>query len=55
MRQLIDAYNDIVQRFEDWAFKYVLPPFFKIIEWTLKIALFYAFYLLVKNAITEAL
>lgn len=55
MRQLIEAYNNAVQRFEEWAFKNILPPFFKIVELGLKFTLFYAFYLLVSNALNEAL
>lgn len=55
MKQLIEAYNDAAQRFEDWAFKYVVPPTLKIIEIGLRFTMLYAFYLLVKNALTEAL
>jgi len=55
MRQLIEAYNDAAQRFEDWAFKHVVPPTLKIIEIGLRFTMIYAFYLLVKNALTEAL
>ena len=53
MKQLIETYNELVQQFEDWAFKYVIPPAFKIIEITLKLTMFWAFYMLVKNAINE--
>ena len=55
MRQLLEIYNEAVQQFEDWAFKHILPPVFKLIEVALKLTLLYAFYLLVKNALTEAL
>ena len=55
MKQIIEAYNELAQQFEDWAFKYVVPPTLKIIEVGLKLTLFYAFFLLVKNAIDEAL
>ena len=55
MKQLIEAYNDAAQRFEDWAFKHVVPPTLKIIEIGLRFTMIYAFYLLVKNALTEAL
>tara|TARA_A100001201_G_C4043173_1_gene187344 strand:+ start:331 stop:498 length:168 start_codon:yes stop_codon:yes gene_type:complete len=54
MKELINTYNELAQQFEDWAFKYLLPPVFKLIEVSLKLTLFYAFYLLVKNAIGEA-
>ena len=53
MRQLIEQYNELAQRFEDWAFKYVVPPTLKIIEIGLRFTMIYAFYLLVKNALTE--
>ena len=54
MRQLLEMYNNAAQQFEDWAFKYVVPPVLKIIEIGLKLTLFYSFYLLAKNAISEA-
>ena len=53
MRQLIEAYNELAQRFEDWAFKYVVPPVLKTIEIGLRLTMIYAFYLLVKNGIQE--
>tara|TARA_B100001063_G_C16437060_1_gene391702 strand:+ start:107 stop:274 length:168 start_codon:yes stop_codon:yes gene_type:complete len=54
MRQLLEMYNEAAERFEDFAFKYILPPTFKLIEIALKLTLFYSFYLLVKNSISEA-
>ena len=53
MRQLIEAYNELAQRFEDFAFKFILPPFFKLMELSLKVTMFYAFYLLIQNIIKE--
>ena len=29
MTQLIETYNELVQQFEDWAFKYIVPPILK--------------------------
>ena len=55
MRQLIETYNELAQQFEDWMFKRALPPIFKTIELSMRVLLVYAFYLLVKNALTEAL
>ena len=55
MRQLLEMYNNAAQQFEDFAFKHIVPPVLKIIEIVLKLTLFYSFYLLVKNAINEAL
>ena len=55
MRQLIETYNELAQQFEDWMFKHVVPPTLKIIEIGLRFTMLYAFYLLVKNALTEAL
>jgi len=53
MRQLIEAYNNLIERFEDWVFKNLVPPFLKFILFGLKIALFWAFYMMVKNTINE--
>ena len=55
MRQLIETYNELAQQFEDWAFKYVVPPTLKIIEICLRFTMLYAFYLLIKNGIEEIL
>ena len=55
MRQLIEQYNELAQRFEDWTFKHVVPPTLKIIEIGLRFTMLYAFYLLIKNGINEAL
>ena len=52
--ELIKIYNELMQQFEDWAFKYVVPPVLKIIEIGLRLTMIYAFYLLVVNAINEA-
>ena len=54
MRQLIEQYNELAQRFEDWAFKHVVPPVLKIIEIGLRLTMIYAFYLLIVNAVKEA-
>tara|TARA_B100000287_G_C20455754_1_gene711328 strand:- start:670 stop:837 length:168 start_codon:yes stop_codon:yes gene_type:complete len=54
MIQLIEVYNDLVQRFEGWVFKYCIPPFLKFLLFGLKIALFWSFYMMVKNTINEA-
>ena len=53
MRQLIETYNELAQQFEDWAFKYVVPPVLKIIEIGLRLTMIYAFYLLIINAVNE--
>ena len=53
MIKVIELYNDLAQQFEDWVFKYVVPPTLKIIEVTLRLTMFYAFYLLVVNAVNE--
>ena len=54
MKQLIEAYNDAAQRFEDWTFKHVVPKLLKVFEIGLRFLLIYAFYLLIKNGINEA-
>ena len=53
MIKLLKLYNDLVQQFEDWAFKYIVPPILKGILFGLKLTLFYAFYLLAQNIINE--
>ena len=53
MIKLLETYNDLAQRFEDWAFKYIVPPILKGIQFGLKLTLFYAFYLLAQNIINE--
>ena len=53
MIKVIELYNDLAQQFEDWAFKYVVPPVLKIIEIGLKVTMFYAFYLLIVNTVNE--
>ena len=53
MKQLIEAYNDLTQRFEDWVFKNIVPPALKVIEIGLKITMIYAFYLLIMNGFNE--
>ena len=53
MKQLIEMYNELAQQFENWAFKYIVPPVLKIIEISLKFTLIYAFYLMIKNGINE--
>ena len=53
MIKIIELYNDLAQQFEDWAFKYVLPPFFRVIQFLLKLTMLYAFYLLIINTINE--
>ena len=55
MKQLIETYNELVQQFEDWAFKHLVPPVLKIIEIGLRLTMIYAFYLLIVNALKEAL
>lgn len=53
MKQLIEQYNELAQRFEDWAFKNVVPRVLKAFEIALRLLLIYAFYLLIKNGINE--
>ena len=53
MIKLLEIYNDLAQQFEDWVFKYVVPPFLRVIQFGLKLTLFYAFYLLAKNITNE--
>ena len=53
MIKVIETYNDLAQQFEDWAFKYIVPPILKGVLFALKLTMFYAFYLLIVNTINE--
>ena len=53
MRQLIDIYNNTVERFEDWTFKHIVPRVLKVVEIALRFTLIYSFYLLVVNTLNE--
>ena len=53
MIKVIELYNDLAQQFEDWAFKYIISPFLRVIQFTLKLTMLYAFYLLVLNGVNE--
>ena len=53
MIKLLEIYNELAQRFEDWAFRHAVPPVLKTIEIALRLTLIYSFYLLIKNATNE--
>jgi len=53
MIKVIETYNDLAQQFEDWVFRYIIPPFLRAIQFALKLTMLYAFYLLIVNAINE--
>ena len=53
MIQLIEAYNNFVQKAEDWAFRYIVPRVLKVVEIALRFTLIYSFYLLIVNSINE--
>jgi len=53
MIKVIEIYNDLAQQFEDWVFKYIIPPILKTILFGMKLTLFYAFYLLAQNTMNE--
>jgi len=55
MRKFFVFYNEMSQKIEDWAFEYIVPPSLKAIEIVLRFTMLYAFYLLVKNGIKEAM
>ena len=56
MRKFFVFYNEMSQKIEDWAFtEYIVPPSLKVIEIVLRFTMLYAFYLLVKNGIKEAM
>ena len=51
--KLIKIYNKLMQQFEDWMFQYIVPPFFRIMLFGVKVALFLAFYLTIRNVIND--
>lgn len=53
MRQLLEAYNELAQQVEDYTFKYILPPFFKLMLFGMKLTLFWAFYQTIRNVGNE--
>jgi hypothetical protein len=53
MKQLLEMYNEFAQQAEDYVFKYVLPPFFKVILFGMKVTLAWAFYQTLKNVANE--
>ena len=53
MIQLIEAYNNFIEKAEDWTFKHIVPRVLKVDEIALRFTLIYSFYLLVVNAINE--
>ena len=53
MRQLLEIYNELAQQAEDYIFKYILPPFFKVILFGMQVTLAWAFYQTIKNVVNE--
>ena len=53
MRQLIKQYNNLMIELEDWTFKWVIPPLLTIIQLGLKLAMWWALYMLVINLTQE--
>ena len=53
MMKLIKIYNKLIQQFEDWTFQYIVPPIFRIMLFGLKLTLFCAFYLTIRNVIND--
>lgn len=53
MRQLIKQYNELMTQLEDWTYKWILPPAFRIILFGLKLTMWWALYMLARNVWTE--
>ena len=53
LQTLFDMYNETSQRLEDFLYKKVLPPFFKVLLFGMKLTLAWAFYQTVKIVIDE--
>jgi hypothetical protein len=53
MKQLIEAYNTMIAKVEDFIYAYVLPPMFRIMLIGMQITLVWAFYQTGKHIIGE--
>ena len=53
LQTLSDMYNEASQRLEEFLYKKVLPPFFKLLLFSLKLTLAWAFYQTIKNVIND--
>ena len=55
LQTLSDMYNEFSQRLEDFLYKKVLPPFFRVLLFGMKLTLAWAFYQTIKNVVNDAL
>lgn len=53
LKTLLNIYNEASQQLEDFLYKNVLPPFFKVLLFGMKLTLAWAFYQTIKNVINE--
>ena len=53
LKTLSDMYNEASQRLEEFLYKNILPPFFRVLLFGMKLTLAWAFYQTIKNAISE--
>jgi len=53
MKQIIEVYNMIVSRIEDFMYRYILPPLFRVMIFGMKLTLIWAFYQTIKNSVKE--
>jgi len=53
LKTIFDVYNDVSQRLEDFMFEKILPPFFRVLLFGMKLTLAWAFYQTIKNVIND--
>ena len=53
LQTLSDMYNEFSQRLEDFLYRKVLPPFFKVLLFGMKLTLAWAFYQTIKNVVND--
>jgi hypothetical protein len=53
MKNLLEIYNELAQQAEDYTFKYIFPPFFRLMLFGMKLTLAWAFYQTIKNVANE--
>jgi len=53
LKTLSDIYNETSQRLEEFLYKKILPPFFRVLLFGMKLTLAWAFYQTIKNVIND--
>ena len=53
LKTIFDLYNDVSQLLEEFLYKKILPPFFRVLLFGMKLTLAWAFYQTIKNVIND--